>query len=678
MTTLYVSSTPSPPARSSLRPRPQLRTVQVPPQLRQRQPNATPLSPTQHQLNSSNTVQSVLPATSPHQPKRRPVRQTRRPLTSSNSIEISQIHRGNKHHLHLFSECQSPELLSARPYSAPPTYPPKQRVSSVPIIHDLHQNAFSAQKSQCSYPQPSNLAPAQEKLLWKTRVSSMPIIQSEVRKKPVKSQSRPQYHASQIPPHIEPEGKNIDLMFAPIDERQPDARWMRVMKRAIGASHITETADEALADGEPNKPVSFFLPKLSNMQPPKFNLFSRKNRFNLNDAIYGSIGKEVEIPVDMTPIYEHEMFQHNDLSDDDSSDPSDTDDTPVRRMPSVRQPQWKREADIRRRQVRSRSPARSGTVCSVRHTVVNNDGASVSVQKPFTASIRSHRIRHNVKRKPLPQSSIASSCRVSSMPGLSSSEQDEFEDWDELPSVAPLNITKSPALSSGLHSAPGSYIELQQLQSLMLSMTEESPSKDVDVTPIDIELKPQVKNSKTGDQSIWSHAILNDSIVNSAMAAMRIRKSRLIPKGTRLNQRRSSLEKPKRPQVGLATSSESLSLNSSLSKPSERISSILLRRCKKAEMPLVRLLAMPVDFVRFMATLFLFPPTSATLTPDEIERKDTLRSTVMDFVVCIELLCILWVAYTAYLTVISAFRLTGVLFYPLFAVGRFLSHCIGY
>ncbi|KAK9450203.1 uncharacterized protein V1518DRAFT_413217 [Limtongia smithiae] len=88
--------------------------------------------------------------------------------------------------------------------------------------------------------------------------------------------------------------------------------------------------------------------------------------------------------------------------------------------------------------------------------------------------------------------------------------------------------------------------------------------------------------------------------------------------------------------------------------------------------PLFRSLLIPLNVTHLILTLVLFPPVSTPYpcTPETTERKENFRATVLDIVVVFEGLCGMWVLSYVFAALECTFRIAGLLCYPFIALLR--------
>ncbi|KAJ8103053.1 hypothetical protein POJ06DRAFT_246421 [Lipomyces tetrasporus] len=592
------------------------------------------------------------------------------PFTANCRNRERQIHRDNVHHQHIFddySNCSPivwPQSEKMARSSAVPLFPVttmtrKPRVSSLPTLllrpHVTLNDSKAADMRPVSVTTP--VLPAKRRR--KKRVSSVPLPPAP---SSPKFPPAPSPHTERLtsPPPTRSMGSSapvlsstvIDLAFAQPPEAPMPKLWKKTLMKVIGIEGVREHS-EVLPETEDGNLKSVALSPMV-LLGSRLKI-KRRKKYNLNDVIYGSIGKEITLAED-----EAEALGQR----------------PVRQAVEDYE---KAQACIDAGQplrVASMPLGMSSTAVAIRPRRVvdgtlDHHGNGNALNFVRQSSVRSWRA--NGRRS----ASLATSTIRPSL-ARETGDTGNLLDWPDLPPVAPLNIRRK---SNNRSSITG--MNLVDLQGLLVPRTSRASTRSNAEFPNPAVLRGDVRSRPLAEtvgklQNRERTNILSRALICSTMAAIRKDRSR------RVLLRRTRWQSAARKFAfwhdlgsgALATSSTTsigASAASADNEDAERISESFLKFTKRA--PALHYLAIPVEFARFVTTLVLFPPRACErLCPaDVLARKESLRLKVMDATVVGELICLAWFVFQTCAILHRAFTMVGILCYPVVALLGMIS-----
>ncbi|KAK9314535.1 hypothetical protein V1522DRAFT_456168 [Lipomyces starkeyi] len=572
-----------------------------------------------------------------------------------------QIHRGNAHHEHIFADdlVYSPQVRPqsesmgwspAVPKSVVTTKTRKLRVSSVPISLSPPPNLPKHLKATVKHRGIVSAPALPTNHQRKNRISSVPLPPAPCSPEaPFPHRGKPtSQRGGQATTSCESARSPsvIDLAFAPGPDAATTKLWKKAVKKVIGIEGVREYAEVMAEDGELKSAV----PSPAALLVSRLKI-KRTKQFNLSDAIYGSIGKEITVDEDeererRKAVLARLMDAYPDWQEirDSENDGKE---------PCV-------DARLAQRYIAS-MPVRTSSIIVVNRLqpVVNGTNNHESGNALEFDSV--HTLREDT-RSPV---TMATSL-------YETSNTDEQLDWPDLPPIAPLNIRRA-SNSSRRRSMTG--MGLLDLQALLVARSSaantesksefpnlETPGKDLSKSDTDT-LAKRVARKRI---SILSVALLSPTI--GAIRKDRLKRVMLSRK--RLH-RALCMFAPAEPEVqerSLATGTGTVGASADDDEAAERISECFLRFTQRA--PVLRYFAIPIELAKFVMTLVLFPPRSSAVSYplDVLARKVALRATVMDATVVGEFICFVWFVYQTCAALHQAFMLVGIMCYPIVAV----------
>ncbi|KAK9431191.1 hypothetical protein V1505DRAFT_369017 [Lipomyces doorenjongii] len=574
-----------------------------------------------------------------------------------------QIHRGNAHHEHIFADdlvyslkvrpqSESMGWSVALPKSVERTKTRRIRVSSAPILLSPPQLLPKDLKATVKYRGTVSTPALPTNHPRKNRISSVPLPPVACspkfppapfphRGRPTSqrgSQPRPSYDSARSP-------SVVDLAFAPRPEAPMPKLWKKAVKKVIGIDGVREYA-EVMAEARDGG-LKSAVPSQAALLVSRLKI-KRTKKFDLNDAIYGSIGKEITVDEDEERERRKAVLAR--LMDDYPAW-QEIDDSENNVEPCV-------DARLAQRSIAS-IPMRTSSIIVVNRLqpVVNNTNDHKSGNTLEFDSV------HTLGEDTLSPLTMATS-------HYETSNADEQLDLPDLPPVAPLNIRRASNISRRRSMAGMGLLDLQSLLVARISgansaSKSECPHLEMlgnDMSKSDTEtLGKRVARKRIRIQS--------QALLSSTMGGIRKDRSKRVMLSRKRLRRALCMFAPAEPDVP----ARSLATWPCTDEAAERISDCFLRFTQSA--PLLRSFAIPIELAKFVMTLVLFPPMSSELSYpfDVFARKEALRATVMDATVVAEFICFVWFVYQICAALHKAFMLVGMLCYPIVAVlGMFI------
>ncbi|KAK9361151.1 hypothetical protein V1504DRAFT_107486 [Lipomyces starkeyi] len=420
-----------------------------------------------------------------------------------------QIHRGNAHHEHIFADdlVYSPQVRPqsesmgwspAVPKSVVRTKTRQLRVSSVPISLSPPPNLPKHLKATVKYRGRVSAPALPTNHQRKNRISSVPLppapCSPEFPPAPFPHRGRPtSQRGGQATTSCESARSPsvIDLAFAPGPDAAMPKLWKKAVKKVIGIEGVREYAEvmAEASDGELKSAVSQAALLVSRLK------IKRTKKFNLSDAIYGSIGKEITVDEDEERERRKAVLAR--LMDDYPDWQKIRDSENDGKEPCV-------DARLAQRSIAS-MPGRTSSIIVVNRLqpVVNDTNNHESGNALEFDSV--HTLREDI-RSPV---TMATSL-------YETSNTDEQLDWPDLPPIAPLNIRRACNSSRRRSMAGMGLLDLQALLVARISAANtesksefpnlETPGKDLSKSDTDT-LAKRVARKRI---SILSGALLPD------------------------------------------------------------------------------------------------------------------------------------------------------------------------
>ncbi|KAK9390679.1 hypothetical protein V1515DRAFT_577191 [Lipomyces mesembrius] len=572
-----------------------------------------------------------------------------------------QIHRGNAHHEHIFADdlVYSPKARPqseslgwspALPKSVVRTKTRRLRVSSVPILLSPPPLLPKDLKTTIKYRGIVSTPASPTNHRRKNRISSVPLPPAPCSPKfppaPFPHRGRPTLQRGSQPRPSCDSARSpsvVDLAFAPRPEAPMPKLWKKAVKKVIGIEGVREYAevmaearDGGLKSAVPS-PASLLVSRLK---------IKRTKKFNLNDAIYGSIGKEITVDEDEERERRKAVLAR--LMDDYPDWQEIRDSENDGREPCV-------DARLAQRSIAS-IPVRTSSII-----VVNRLQPAVNDHESGNALVFDS--VHTLGEGTLSPVTMATS--------LYESNADEQLDWADLPSVAPLNIRRASNGSRRRSMAGMGLLDLQALLVARISAanTASKSGPNLEILGIDMsKFDTEALGKRVARKRI---SILSRALLSSTMGAIRKDRSKWVMLSRKRLRRAQCMFAPAESDVpagSLATGPCTFGASVDDEQAAERISDCFLRFTQSA--PLLRYFAIPIELAKFVMTLVLFPPRSSELSCplDVFARKEALRATVMDAMVVGEFICFVWFVYQTCAALQQAFMLVGILCYPIVAV----------
>ncbi|KAK9322835.1 hypothetical protein V1517DRAFT_352683 [Lipomyces orientalis] len=590
-------------------------------------------------------VPHVASGTPLHAPQKKNCSPVLVPIATNSRNRTRQIHRDNVHHQHIFddySNCSSivPQSEKMAWSSDVPLFP--SRVSSLPTLLLRPHVPLNDSKAADMHPLSATTP--------RKRVSSVPLPPAPRSPKFPPAPSA-QLEKPMSPPALPVSSKVIDLAFAPPPEAPLPKPWKKTLMKVIGIEGVREHAEvpPETEDGDSKSatlsPVVLLKSRLK---------IKRRKKYNLNDAIYGSIGKEIPLDEDEVEVRgqrmavleqlmrEHPVWQAVEDSENDGAQ-AFTDAKPAVGVASM--------------------PSRTSLTALVKRSQRIVDG---TLDRHGSGN-EPNFVRHRSVRSPRANGRRCVSLATSAIEPTSARETGDtcsLLDWPDLQPVAPLNVCRK---SNNRSSITG--MSLVDLQGASSPSNAEIPNPEV--LRSDARSKPRAETVGKSQNRGRTH-ILSRALISSTMAAIRKDRSRrVLLRRTRWQRapRKFAFWHVPELQSGALTTSSTSSIGAlSDTEDAERISESFLRFTNRA--PALHYLAMPVEFARFVTTLVLFPPRACVrLCPaDVLARKESLRLTVMDATVVGELICLAWFVFQTCAILHRAFTMVGILCYPVVAL----------
>ncbi|KAK9375737.1 uncharacterized protein V1513DRAFT_441819 [Lipomyces chichibuensis] len=561
---------------------------------------------------------------------------------NNSGVRERQIHRGNAHHEHIFADdwMYSPKVRpqsesmgssAAVPKSVVRTKTRNLRVSSVPILLSPPPDLPEDLKAKVIYRDIVSAPALPTNRRRKKRISSLPPPPAPCSPKfppaPLSHRGRPtaQWGSQQTQSCESP--TVIDLAFAPRPQKPMPKLWKKAVKKVIGIEGVRDYA-EVMAEARDGESQAALL--VSRLKIKKIK------KFNLNDAIYGSIGKEITVDEDKErqrrkAVLARLMDDYPDWQEVRDSDNED-------RGPCV-------DARLVQRSIASMPVRNSSIIILDRLQPVVND----------TNDHESGNLRED-SRSPV---TMATSL-------YESSNAHEQLDLPDLPPVAPLNIRRASNSSRRRSMAGMGLLDLQALLVARISAVNtasksEFPNLEIvgdDTSKSDAEVLAKVVARKRV-------SILSRALLSSTMGAIRKDRSKRVMLSRKRLQLALCMFASAEPEVQVRSLAAGAGTVGDDNEAADRISDCFLRFTQRA--PVLRCLAIPIELANFVMTLVLFPPRSTALSYplDVLARKEALRATVMDATVVGEFICFVWFVYQTCATLHQAFMLVGIMCKPI-------------
>ncbi|KAK9369196.1 hypothetical protein V1509DRAFT_514692 [Lipomyces kononenkoae] len=584
-----------------------------------------------------------------------------------------EIHRDNAHHQHIFAEDWTCPL-QASPQPEPhrlsvslaerTTSSRKGRVSSVPNLQSpLH---LPAKYSRPASKYPCLASPHSRPINRQRtkRISSAPLPPAPCSQKfpPVYYPPRERLISPQTPSYES--RRSASDQFAPYPAAPRPKLWKKAVKKVIGIEGVREYEDVIAETGsrasisETLSPVVLLASRLK---------IKRSNKFNLNDAIYGSIGKEVAVEEDERRELHKaalEQLQHDYFN--------------------------QIVGQVRASCAEDAGPVKRPVAAVPERTspIVVKTGLQRIVSDPHDRESRSTFVfdpEHILQGQGLASvTTVPNEIPPSSLEELNITDQ---FDWPDILPVAPLDIRRNSHKSndnesndvnessnsnSSINSSSSSSsssmasMGLLDFQALLARVSADSTATNAQ----NIErLGSEILSSGVGSNPRKKLApgkrigFLSRGLLGSTTGAIRKHRSKLVMlSGTRLNLAGQKAR-------ALATTVGNDGATADFNEMAGRISDNFLNFTQLS--PLLSLLALPVKFVSFVMTLVLFPPrASPSSDPPEVRaRKEALRGTVMDAMIMGEFICFVWVLYRTIAALHLAFL---VMCYPVLTLFSFV------
>ncbi|KAK9329917.1 hypothetical protein V1520DRAFT_152773 [Lipomyces starkeyi] len=585
---------------------------------------------------------------------------------NNNGSRERQIHRGNAHHEHIFADdlVYSPQVRPqsesmgwspAVPKSVVKTKTRKLRVSSVPILLSPPPDLPKHLKASVKYRGIESAPALPTSHQRKNGISSVPLppapCSPEFPPAPFPHRGRPtSQRGGQATTSCESARSPsvIDLAFAPGPDAPMPKLWKKAVKKVIGIEGVREYP-EVMAEARDGE-LKSAMPSQAALLVSRLKI-KRTKKFNLSDAIYGSIGKEITVDEDEERERRKAVLAR--LMDDYSDWREIRDSENDGKEPCV-------DARLAQRSIAS-MPVRTSSIIVVNRLqpVVNDTNNHESGNALKFDSV--HTLRED-RRSPV---TMATSL-------YETGNTDEQLDWPDLPPIAPLNIRRA-SNSSRRRSMPG--MGLLDLQALLVARISAATTASKSAFPY-LEI-PGNDLSKSDTDTLAKRvarkriSILSGALLSPTIGAIRKDRLKRVMLSRKRLHRALCMFAPAEPEVqerSLATGTGPVGASADADEAAERISEYFLRFTQRA--PVLRYFAIPIELAEFVMTLVLFPPRSSAVSYplDVLARKEALRATVMDATVLGEFICFVWFVYQTCAALHQAFMLVGAMCYPIVTV----------